>query len=171
MRLFIPFVLFLTLAWTTNAQASGCTHSWFSASHLREFMNGMVQGTEDFLWAYWEWRKDDWAKRKEAGERLRELARQGKNPIEAMRIVEAEGLGDYLMSYAGRFPAISGNQLIKFLEKNNWTLLRNRGHGSHFVLKAPSGHIVTVPVHANTPLGSGMLHKILKQAGLNINSL
>lgn len=59
---------------------------------------------------------------------------------------------------------MDSKQLIKQLEANGWTL---RGvKGSHHIFTHPdkSGHI-SVP-HPRQDFGVGLLHKLLKQAGL-----
>lgn len=59
---------------------------------------------------------------------------------------------------------MGSKQLIKQLEADGWELRSVRG--SHHVFRPPSkpGHI-TVP-HPKRDLGPGLVHKILKQAGL-----
>lgn len=54
--------------------------------------------------------------------------------------------------------------LIKLLEEAGWTLRSVKG--SHHVFRHPnrSGH-VSVP-HPKKDLGAGLVHKLLKQAGL-----
>lgn len=61
-------------------------------------------------------------------------------------------------------PTMNSKQIIKQLEVDGWTL---RGvKGSHHVFTHPSkpGHI-SVP-HPKQDLGAGLVHKLLKQAGL-----
>jgi predicted RNA binding protein YcfA (HicA-like mRNA interferase family) len=55
--------------------------------------------------------------------------------------------------------------VIKKLESDGWTLRSVRG--SHHVFKHPTrpGHI-SVP-HPKKDLGIGLVHKLLKQAGVN----
>ena len=61
--------------------------------------------------------------------------------------------------------SISGKQLCRALEKAGWQL--RRIHGSHHIY-GKDGSVVrlTVPVHGNTPLKIGLLHALLKVAGL-----
>jgi len=62
--------------------------------------------------------------------------------------------------------AISGKELIRVLEKNGWSLLRVTG--SHHVYgKAESIVRLSVPVHGNRALKVGLLHHLLKSAGLS----
>ena len=55
-------------------------------------------------------------------------------------------------------------ELIRQLMKEGWTL--DRVAGSHHIFKHPTkpGHI-SVP-HPKADLGKGLIHKLLKQAGL-----
>jgi predicted RNA binding protein YcfA (HicA-like mRNA interferase family) len=55
-------------------------------------------------------------------------------------------------------------ELIRQLTKEGWTL--DRVAGSHYIFKHPTkpGHI-SVP-HPKADLGKGLIHKLLKQAGL-----
>jgi predicted RNA binding protein YcfA (HicA-like mRNA interferase family) len=59
---------------------------------------------------------------------------------------------------------MNSKQVIKQLEAGGWTLRSVRG--SHHVFTHPSkpGHI-SVP-HPKQDLGVGLVHKLLKQAGL-----
>ncbi len=58
---------------------------------------------------------------------------------------------------------MNGKELLQLLEKRDWKLMRI--NGSHHILKK-NGKIVVVPVHGNTDLKPGILHSILKKAGL-----
>ena len=75
--------------------------------------------------------------------------------------------GGYSVAFLGWVVIIStmnSRQIIKQLEAEGWTL---RGvKGSHHVFTHPSkpGHI-SVP-HPKQDLGVGLVHKLLKQAGL-----
>ena len=59
---------------------------------------------------------------------------------------------------------MNSKELIKALEKDGWILRGSKG--SHHVFNHPhkTGHI-TVP-HPKKDLGVGLVHKILKQAGV-----
>lgn len=60
---------------------------------------------------------------------------------------------------------ISGKQLCKILQKNDWVLLRV--NGSHHVFgKIGEEARIVVPIHSNTPIKTGLLKAILKTAGL-----
>ena len=60
----------------------------------------------------------------------------------------------------------SGKELVKLLESNGWQLLRV--HGSHHIL-GKSGSVIrlSVPVHGNKPIKTGLLRHILKMAGID----
>lgn len=61
-------------------------------------------------------------------------------------------------------PTVHSKDLVRELKKAGW--IEDRCVGSHHIFKHPTipGHI-TVP-HPKKDLGSGLVHKILKQAGL-----
>ena len=62
--------------------------------------------------------------------------------------------------------SLSGKELGKLLEKNGWNLLRV--HGSHHIYgKTGSVIRLSVPIHGNKPLKTGLLRHLLKMAGLN----
>ncbi|HEY1920229.1 MAG TPA: type II toxin-antitoxin system HicA family toxin [Streptosporangiaceae bacterium] len=46
-----------------------------------------------------------------------------------------------------------------------------RVSGSHHVMRHPSGHHVSVPVHGNRPLPAGTLASICRAAGLTASQL
>jgi predicted RNA binding protein YcfA (HicA-like mRNA interferase family) len=66
--------------------------------------------------------------------------------------------------------AVSGKELARLLERRGWQLLRV--NGSHHIYGKP-GNIVrlSVPVHGNQPLKIGLLHHLLKMAGLSESDL
>lgn len=57
----------------------------------------------------------------------------------------------------------SSKKLLALLKKNGW--IERRIVGSHHHLYK-DGRRITIPVHGNQDLGSGLENKILKQAGL-----
>jgi predicted RNA binding protein YcfA (HicA-like mRNA interferase family) len=61
---------------------------------------------------------------------------------------------------------ISGKELVRLLESKGWQLLRV--NGSHHIL-GKTGSVVrlSVPVHGNKPLKTGLLRHILKMAGMD----
>jgi predicted RNA binding protein YcfA (HicA-like mRNA interferase family) len=56
-------------------------------------------------------------------------------------------------------------EIIRIIEKDGWTLLRQKGSHMHFEHPEKPG-ITTVPFHASTDLSKRVLASILKQAGL-----
>lgn len=61
--------------------------------------------------------------------------------------------------------AMSGKDLARLLEHNGWRLLRI--HGSHHIYgKLGSAVRLSVPIHGNQPLKTGLLKHLLKIAGL-----
>jgi len=58
---------------------------------------------------------------------------------------------------------MKGKDFVQLLKKNGWTLDHIRG--SHYVLSKDGKH-VSVPVHAGKEIGKGLLHELLKEAGL-----
>lgn len=59
----------------------------------------------------------------------------------------------------------SGKELLALLERHGWKLLRI--NGSHHILGKPGSIVrLSVPVHGNKPLKSGLLRHLLKMAGL-----
>ncbi len=61
-------------------------------------------------------------------------------------------------------PTVDSKTLIKLLEKQGWTLRASKGSRHIYVHPAKGGHI-SVP-HPKSDLGTGLVHKLLKQAGL-----
>ena len=61
--------------------------------------------------------------------------------------------------------SVSGKALARLVERHGWKLLRI--HGSHHIYgRIGSRMRLSVPVHGNKPLKSGLLNHLLKQAGL-----
>ena len=61
--------------------------------------------------------------------------------------------------------AISGKELARVFERHGWVLLRV--NGSHHVYGQPGSIVrLSVPIHGNQPLKVGLLHHLLKMAGL-----
>ncbi len=61
---------------------------------------------------------------------------------------------------------LSGKELLKLLESQGWHVLRIKG--SHHIL-GKTGSVVrlSVPVHGNQPLKTGLLRHLLKMAGID----
>jgi predicted RNA binding protein YcfA (HicA-like mRNA interferase family) len=67
-----------------------------------------------------------------------------------------------------RLPVLSGQRLVKALERAGWQTVRQRG--SHVRLKHPDrGVFITVPLHRE--LKRGTLSGILSDAGLDTDQL
>jgi predicted RNA binding protein YcfA (HicA-like mRNA interferase family) len=66
--------------------------------------------------------------------------------------------------------SMSGKKLARTPERNGWTFARV--NGSHHIYTKP-GSIVrrSVPIHGNSPLKIGLLHHLLKQAGLSVSDV
>ncbi len=63
---------------------------------------------------------------------------------------------------------MSGKELARLLEKNGWHLLRVCG--SHNIYGKPATNIrISVPIHGNQRLKTGLLKHLLKSAGLAEN--
>lgn len=58
---------------------------------------------------------------------------------------------------------MSGKEMVKLLLANGWTI--DRINGSHHIMVKGS-KTITVPVHGNQSMKTGLLNAILKQAGL-----
>ena len=61
--------------------------------------------------------------------------------------------------------AISGKRFCRLVESKGWEL--KRINGSHYIY-AKAGNIarISVPVHGNTPLKTGLLKHLMKTAGI-----
>ena len=66
--------------------------------------------------------------------------------------------------------AISGKDLIRILERHDWRLLRING-SHHIYGKLGSVVRLSVPVHGNQPLKTGLLRHLLKMAELTEDDL
>jgi len=58
---------------------------------------------------------------------------------------------------------MKGKDLVSLLKKNGWRLDHVRG--SHHILSKNGRHL-SVPVHPGKEMGEGLLHRLLKEAGL-----
>jgi predicted RNA binding protein YcfA (HicA-like mRNA interferase family) len=64
----------------------------------------------------------------------------------------------------GTIPTMNSKDLIKLLEADGWRLRSSKGSHHVFTHPAKGGHL-SVP-HPKEDLGTGLVHKLLKQAGL-----
>ncbi len=60
---------------------------------------------------------------------------------------------------------VSGKKFLKILERRGWVLLPIQG-SQHIYGKAGSEVRLSVPVHKNQPLKSGLQRHLVKMAGL-----
>jgi predicted RNA binding protein YcfA (HicA-like mRNA interferase family) len=61
--------------------------------------------------------------------------------------------------------AMSGKELARVLERHGWSLLRV--NGSHHIYGKPDSIVrLSVPIHGNQPLKTGLARHLLKMAGL-----
>lgn len=58
---------------------------------------------------------------------------------------------------------LTGMELVRLLMKEGWSV--DRISGSHYIMVKDS-KTVSVPVHAGKAIPTGLLNKLLKQAGL-----
>lgn len=65
--------------------------------------------------------------------------------------------------------SMSGKELAKLLDRNDWILLRVQG-SHHIYGKAGSSIRISVPIHGNKSLKVGLLRHLLKQASLSENT-
>jgi len=59
-----------------------------------------------------------------------------------------------------KLPSLTGNQLIKVLEKIGFDIARVKG--SHHILIHADGRRTVVPVHSGEDIGTGLLSQILR---------
>lgn len=66
--------------------------------------------------------------------------------------------------------SVSGRDLAKAVERHGWELLRI--HGSHHIY-GKTGSVVrlSIPIHGNHPLKTGLLKHLLKMSGLQESDL
>ena len=66
--------------------------------------------------------------------------------------------------------SVSGKELCKVFERNGWSLLRV--HGSHHIYGMEGSVIrLSVPVHGNKPLKTGLVRHLLRTAVLSEEDL
>ena len=64
----------------------------------------------------------------------------------------------------------SGKEFARVLERHGWSLLRVQG-SHHIYGKAESDVRLSVPVHGNQTIKTGLLRHLMKMAGLTENDL
>ena len=66
--------------------------------------------------------------------------------------------------------SVSGRELAKAVERHAWTLLRVQG--SHHIYGKESSVVrLSIPIHGNQPLKTGLLAHLMKMAGLSEEDL
>lgn len=63
-----------------------------------------------------------------------------------------------------KIPILPSKELIKFLEKEGFIAVRQRG--SHRFYRHPDGRTTVVPMHSNKPISRGLLRGILKEINM-----
>jgi predicted RNA binding protein YcfA (HicA-like mRNA interferase family) len=64
-----------------------------------------------------------------------------------------------------KLPALTGQRTVRALQRAGF--LWRRTTGSHVILVDPEGgHTVSVPLHAGRTLSRGIVHDIIRQAGM-----
>ena len=66
--------------------------------------------------------------------------------------------------------SVSGKEFTKVLERHGWTLLRMQG-SHHIYGRAGSDVRLSVPIHGNQALKTGLLRHLMKMAGLSETDL
>jgi len=66
--------------------------------------------------------------------------------------------------------SVTGKEFAKLLDRRGWSLLRIKG-SHHIYGKAGSEVRISVPIHGNQNLKTGMLRHFLKMAGLTESDL
>ena len=66
--------------------------------------------------------------------------------------------------------SVSGKEFAKILERQGWTLLRVQG-SHHIYGKTGNDVRLSVPVHGNQALKTGLLRHLMKMAGVSENAL
>ncbi len=66
-----------------------------------------------------------------------------------------------------KLPTLSGKEIISILEKQGFTIKRQKGSHVTLYKKTPEkGLYVTVPLHGNTEILAGTLLSIIRQSGM-----
>jgi predicted RNA binding protein YcfA (HicA-like mRNA interferase family) len=61
--------------------------------------------------------------------------------------------------------AVSGKDFARLVERHGWTLLRV--HGSHHIYGKPGSVVrLSIPIHGNRPLKTGLMLHLVKLAGI-----
>lgn len=63
-------------------------------------------------------------------------------------------------------PGVSGKEAVRRFEKAGWAQARTRG--SHVMMRKP-GAVATLSIPQHSELGSGILRKLIRLAGLTVD--
>jgi predicted RNA binding protein YcfA (HicA-like mRNA interferase family) len=66
--------------------------------------------------------------------------------------------------------SVTGKEFVKVLERHGWTLLRVQG-SHHIYGKSGSDLRLSVPVHGNQTLKTGLLRHLMRLAGISESDL
>jgi predicted RNA binding protein YcfA (HicA-like mRNA interferase family) len=66
--------------------------------------------------------------------------------------------------------SVSGKEFARILERNGWTLLRVQG-SHHIYGKTGNDVRLSVPIHGNQALKTGLLRHLMKMAGITESDL
>jgi predicted RNA binding protein YcfA (HicA-like mRNA interferase family) len=66
--------------------------------------------------------------------------------------------------------SVSGKEFARVLERHGWTLLRVQG-SHHIYGRAGSDVRLSVPLHGNQTLKTGLLRHLMKMAGISESDL
>lgn len=66
--------------------------------------------------------------------------------------------------------SVSGKEFARMLERQGWTLLRVQG-SHHIYGKTGNDVRLSVPIHGNQALKTGLLRHLMKMAGLSESDL
>jgi predicted RNA binding protein YcfA (HicA-like mRNA interferase family) len=69
---------------------------------------------------------------------------------------------------SGKLPALTGDDVIRALQRGGFSVVRVRG--SHHFLRHTDGRATVVPVHSGETIGPGLMSKILRDAELDRES-
>ncbi|MCB0878481.1 MAG: type II toxin-antitoxin system HicA family toxin [Thermoleophilia bacterium] len=68
-----------------------------------------------------------------------------------------------------QLPALTAKQLVKLLKQHGFEPVSQ--DGSHLFLRHEDGRITTVPMHVGKTIKKGLMHEIMRQAGLSRDDL
>ncbi len=66
--------------------------------------------------------------------------------------------------------SVSGKELAKILERHGWSLMRVQG-SHHIYGKAGNDARLSVPIHGNQAIKTGLLRHLMKLAGISESDL